>query len=268
MSETREGLSSPPLLDDHDRPGPPPLMAEEHRRVSKGLTAFIALFSLAAFGGIVWYAYDQGLRTGIEETAPLIRAEQTPVRVKPKNPGGMKIPHQDKMIFDQLSEVDTSDPPVERLLPRPEEPTRIGKISTDKAKLDTATSKVSPPKRGTTTAITKPTAKTVPNSGNETKLSPGVPADPTQSQRVPPALTVEVPPKPPSSAQKLETGAVSNPTKQSANALPMSTKPTEGGEFRIQIGAFRSESVARDVWSRAKALHRKELESLSTPDLE
>ena len=263
MSESREGPSRPPLLDDHDRPGPPPLMSEEHGRMSKGLTVFIALFSLVTFGAIVWYAYDQGQRSGSDETTPLIRADETPVRVKPKNPGGMKIPHQDKMIFDQLSEVDASDQLVERLLPRPEEPALVGEKPPDQEEVETVASKEASPGGDAAQVSSIPSTKTVSNSGNETKRSSGVSVETEPGQRIPPGLGVLISPKIPARGQKLQRGAASKATTEVANALPASIKPTVGGGFRVQIGAFKSEGVARDVWRRAKDLHRGELGALS-----
>jgi len=250
MSEPRERPSRPPMLDDHDRPGPPPMMSEEQGRMSKGLTVFIALFSLAAFGAIVWYAYDRGLRTGFEETAPLIRADDTPIRVKPKNPGGMKVPHQDKMIFDRLSEVDTPDQPVERLLPRPEEPALVGKKLTDKAKLDpSASAGVATP------VVTMPTDRTASNSGNKTQPSSGETPDAKPDQQVQSKLPVL--------EQKLQRGTVLSAATQPANASPPPIKSTVGGSFRVQIGAFKNEGKARDVWRRAKASHAELLGALS-----
>ena len=33
---------------------------------------------------------------------PLIKADTTPIKVKPKDPGGLKIPHQDKSIYERF----------------------------------------------------------------------------------------------------------------------------------------------------------------------
>lgn len=58
-------------------------------------TAAIYLFS-------VWYAYTIGVRTGSERVAPLIRAERTPAKVKPADPGGLKVPHQGSTVYDPI----------------------------------------------------------------------------------------------------------------------------------------------------------------------
>jgi hypothetical protein len=53
-------------------------------------------------------------------TPPAITADPAPFKVRPENPGGMMIPHQDKLVYGRLSP-DASQP-VERLLPPPEQP--------------------------------------------------------------------------------------------------------------------------------------------------
>ena len=51
---------------------------------------------------------------------PVISADTTPFKIRPNNPGGMMIPHQDKLVYGRLSQ-DASQP-IERLLPPPEQP--------------------------------------------------------------------------------------------------------------------------------------------------
>ena len=84
------------------------------------LVSFVAVLSVAAFAGGLWFAYQQGLRHGGALTAaadvPLIRADERPTKVKPENPGGMEVPDRDKLIYTQKRAA------VEHLLPPPEKP--------------------------------------------------------------------------------------------------------------------------------------------------
>lgn len=66
---------------------------------------------------------------------PIIAADTTPFKVRPENPGGMMIPHQDKLIYGRLSQ-DTPQP-VERLLPPPEQPMIAQPPSTQGAQMAT-----------------------------------------------------------------------------------------------------------------------------------
>lgn len=52
--------------------------------------------------------------------APLIKADRSPVKVRPATPGGMEVPNQDKLIYERLRESDAVR--VEKLMPAPEKP--------------------------------------------------------------------------------------------------------------------------------------------------
>ena len=72
---------------------------------------------MGAFAGGLWFAYVEGMhRAGGAADIPLIRADTSPMKVKPENPGGMQIPDRDMLIYGQQR------PQVEHLLPPPEQP--------------------------------------------------------------------------------------------------------------------------------------------------
>jgi hypothetical protein len=170
MSEQMERPLRPPLLDENDRPGPLSIMSEDPQRSAHGLTLFIAVFALVAFGGIVWYAYDEGRQTGGEETAPLIRADNAPVRARPEKPGGLKVLHQDMQIFGRLGkDGGSSEEPVERLLPRPEKPAPPAIIVVAPAP------KVGNPARATKKLLPSPKPAVVTEATASSKLAPGKP---------------------------------------------------------------------------------------------
>ena len=95
---------------------------EEGRRRPLVLLAIIAL--IVVFAGVVFLAYKQGMKQGAEGNPPVIRADDSPTKVAPTNPGGIEIPHQDKTVYDRLSGGEKSDvqSDAEHLLPSPEEP--------------------------------------------------------------------------------------------------------------------------------------------------
>ena len=84
------------------------------------LRVVVALAVMGAFAGGLWFAYNEGMHrvgSAAGSTAiPLIRADTSPMRVKPENPGGMRIPDRDMLIYGQQR------PQVEHLLPPPEQP--------------------------------------------------------------------------------------------------------------------------------------------------
>ena len=282
MSESMERPPRPPLLDENDRPGPPPIMSEEPRRSSRGLTVFIAAFALVAFGGIVWYAYDQGRKTGSEETAPLIRADTAPVRVRPEKPGGLEVPHQDKLIFEKLSEGGGQDEErVERLLPRPEAPktppspapepeTNTAAIPPAKAPVAAAPQVVSP-SPAPQAAPTGSSSTATTSTGAPRSLLPPPPVIPPQV--APPAPRPEPAPAPkpavapkPADAPKpavRPAGPKSTAPAASASTSAGTVQPVNGGRFRIQIAALRDEAAARAAWLRVQRANRAELGALT-----
>lgn len=66
-----------------------------------------------------WFGYRWAVKPMSGEP-PLITAETTPFKVRPENPGGMVIPHQDKLIYGRIAP--DQQQPVEHLLPAPEQP--------------------------------------------------------------------------------------------------------------------------------------------------
>ena len=86
---------------------------------SSPLKFVIAISGIVVFSAIAWFSYRWISQAG-NNAPPLIQAEQGPYKVRPENPGGISIPHQDKLIYGRLS--GESDQPVERLLPPPEQP--------------------------------------------------------------------------------------------------------------------------------------------------
>ncbi len=94
---------------------------DEGRRRPIVILAILAL--IVVFAGVVFLAYKQGLRQGALDNPPIIRADNSPAKEAPVNPGGMQIPHQDRDVYNRLSgsgEQAASD--AEHLLPKAEEP--------------------------------------------------------------------------------------------------------------------------------------------------
>ncbi len=91
-------------------------------RAARLLPMMVAAVALLSFGAIIYYAYNRGLTTGTEVAAPLITPEG-PAKIKPADPGGLEVPHQDKLVYGALDKT-ADDSRVEQLLPPPEDPMR------------------------------------------------------------------------------------------------------------------------------------------------
>lgn len=80
------------------------------------ITAVVALVVVGAF---IWAGRDRADHDLVGEI-PMIRADETPIKIPPENPGGMEVPHRDKLVYQRLPGGEPAK--VERLLPPPEEP--------------------------------------------------------------------------------------------------------------------------------------------------
>ncbi len=99
----------------------------ERVRSSKWFPLAVVTVCVLVFSWIVSYAYNQGTKSNLRETAaPLIQADASSFKTKPVDEGGMEIPFQDSLVFEKLdssqksSEVETLLPPPEMPMERPE----------------------------------------------------------------------------------------------------------------------------------------------------
>ena len=74
--------------------------AEDEERSRVPLLIVIALIVLAAFAGVVWLAYNQGVQRGRASVA-LVSAPDGPVRTAPDDAGGVATPYTGLKIYDQ-----------------------------------------------------------------------------------------------------------------------------------------------------------------------
>ena len=72
---------------------------------------FIVLIALSFMIGVVWKLYAGGGNGADGQNVPIVRAEQSPYKVIPDDPGGMEIPNKDSTLFGS-----NSDSKVENLL--------------------------------------------------------------------------------------------------------------------------------------------------------
>lgn len=268
MSQDGDGLHA----DGYDRPGPPPELRDPPRR-SRAIGAFLATFALAAFAGVVWYAYDRGLHAGSEATAPLIQADPSPIKVRPEQPGGLDVPNQDKLVYGALRPGQGEESNVERLLPPPEkpaeppapppapaatenEPAQDSAASTDSSASTTVPIPARTPQSAPTTAQ-EGTGQTPPPVTSQT-----VPAPEPAPQPVPQPQANDIPPAKapdPSSTETQVAAAVPPPVPEAkpepkpepaAQPAPPPKPAASEGRFRVQLGAFRDEAAARSEWNR------------------
>jgi len=207
---------------------------EEPNRRRPIILASIAVLILV-FGGVVFLAYKQGINQGAPGEPPILRADNTPDKVAPENPGGTTVPHQDKTIYDRISGEDAVEENVEHLLPRAEEPMAVKKEEVAAA---VETAPLAPP------PVSEATPATVAPS------APGEPANITpQGGAITTAPVEEIPP-------------AATPVEAAAPA----TAPvvTGTGNFLVQLAALRDEASALAMFKKLQAKFPNELGALAS----
>lgn len=224
---------------DMDNFGPGTAYAEPSPGVSgfvKLLVGTIGILVVLAFGWVVWIAYDEGLRTGAVKTVPVIRADIGEIKRKPDEPGGLVVPHQDKLVFNRLAP-GQADEPIERLLPLPEVPIALPVANdTSPPPVKSVGPKATPPDTEIATALTP-------------KL-----VEPGPVKEAPAEIVIASPPEPTELAAKTPTPAlapgdvaVKAPPAPKVEKLPVTAA---GPTWRIQLVSLSSQKDAEAVWTR------------------
>lgn len=106
-------LPANPAYRNHDRGG----------RGGRGMMIAALVGGVALLGGIGAFAMNWGGDSG----APaLVQADGSPMKIRPENPGGSSVPHQDSAVYDTVSRSGGGDQPVQqRLVSGTEEPMAI-----------------------------------------------------------------------------------------------------------------------------------------------
>lgn len=265
-------------VDVTERPGPPPPLRESGGGRSRAVGAFLATFALVAFAGVVWFAYDRGLQVGSEGAAPLITADERPVKIRPENAGGMEIPNQDRLVFDTLRSEEDRLPRVERLLPPPEEPKEP---PAPPAAPPAAVPAPAAQEGGVPPVVIQqePQAQTQPVESPQAAPqddgipparvvapapAPKVPLAPQIAPQTAPQETVAAAPPPPPAPPPAPAAKEPTPAPAPAPTPPPAPAPAapQSGSYYVQLAAVRSEEVARQEWNRLKRRYSGQLGSL------
>ena len=97
-----------------------PALEEDDGLFRKMIPVGLGLVLVALIGGGVVVFLNE--RRAPPQTPPLVLAPQGPEKIKPDDPGGLRVAHQDKLILNEVPAGQVVDESVERLLPPPETP--------------------------------------------------------------------------------------------------------------------------------------------------
>ena len=103
-SEFEQNLSQQVLENIHQAPS---------SKSEKYLSFALVLIAVAGFVGILWYLYDMSQTISEVDgdgNISVVSAPKGPSKMKPEEPGGMDVPHRDKLVFDSMDgKGDTGD---------------------------------------------------------------------------------------------------------------------------------------------------------------
>lgn len=82
---------------------------------------YVVLTVAIGFVALIALAFNQGQTQADQQSIPIIKADAEPFKIKPEQTGGQEIPHQDKLIYEQMGSA-PARPVTEKLLSDAEPP--------------------------------------------------------------------------------------------------------------------------------------------------
>lgn len=164
---------------------------EEPRRGPRPMIVAAALVLAIAVGGGLAFGYKKLMGDGGKVATPIVKADRSPVREKPKDPGGKQQPHTDKKFPNRLDEKAapvTADPPNPAPAPAETEggPRRVTTVIVNKD--GTITPTVPPAPAGPPPPLPGMVVENVPRPELRGPAQPERPVVPVQPvQKAPPA---------------------------------------------------------------------------------
>ena len=220
----------------------------------KIIGAALAFVIVVGFGVGIWYAYDQGVKKGVQLAPPIIKADSDPVKKDPEDRGGMEIAHQDKEVFDVLK-ADKGEEKVEKLMEAPEEATpEAAPVDITETVKEGTVNDIN--KDGAETLMAKPAedaAKMAPKA--EDKMAKATEDAKEEAKKVV-AEKVEKVIEP--AAKMPEKPAVKPAPVVAAKppAAPKKAAEIASANYRVQLGAFRSVDAAEKAWTDLQKAHK------------
>lgn len=239
------------------------------------LVAFLVLVGVLSGG--VWILWGKSFMANRDQAdVPIIRADVTPIKVRPADPGGMDVPDRDKLVYGAIngegagSEVESLLPPPEEPLPLPEQPEIVA--APEPAPEPILPTQTEPAEEGAPLSLeplaleaTAPAIETPPppppaeetetsalDTGSEPPSKPE-PIAAAPSQPEPAAVAPEPEPAPaPQPEPEPAPAPAATATQDTANLA--SRLPT-ADTYRIQLAALRSQDRAEAEWKRLRNAH-------------
>ncbi len=241
-----DGIHIPPLRETAE---------EDENRRANSRSRFGSFFAAAAMaavlmGGAFWWGFEVGKQNALEQIPPVVRADPSPIKEAPTEPGGLQVPHQDKLVLQDVQDDNGVGAPV-TLAPAPEQPAPPPRI----VETDTPTGRA-------VDTVQLPPPPVIREAAPV--------AAPRQLPTVPPIVAAS-PPPPPLPAAETAPIVQSQPAEIPApvTAAPQAAAPVAApapvaatGAFRVQLAAYRSPEAAQTGWQALKTRYEDLLGAL------
>lgn len=239
---------------------------EEESRRTRLIPMAVMAAAVLSFVSLGWYAYDAGVNSVANEELLLVEAEQTPMKERPLEPGGLQFPYQDKSVFETITaDARAADTP--EVISSIEEPLMIEpQTSGLQEQAEVAEQDFMPADANQEViASIAPESDTRPDTRVESAFEPVIAevvpeAAPVEKPTEKPAVVVETPEtpepvaKPAAPIVKAESKPAPAPKTPSATEVIASSSPASGGGS-VQLGAYRSDADARAAWQKISGDH-------------
>ncbi len=191
---------------------------------------------------IGFVAYQQGRDSRKSGEIPTVKAPVEPYKIKPENPGGMEIPNTDKQVFENLvKNPEIKDNKAEIILMKNtvEQPINRDQLKSEAGNL-------------------KPEARIKPEDLAKTAVRPVKETEQIAAKELP---VKEIPTIAPSitkpAIEPVKEAKVKRiePTRDIAIRTDSGASNSKGG-YRLQLGAYKSESEAITSWEAIKKKHQ------------
>ncbi|MDB5490476.1 MAG: sporulation related domain protein [Micavibrio sp.] len=215
------------------------------------LTASVALFILFA---VFWSTYPRG-EDAANGPVPTIRADATPYKATPDNPGGMDIPYRDSTVFEALrTKGDKEGGKIESLLPPAEQPIpkeqMFAGLKTDPIE-DKAAAQQPPKVIEADDVVADKALDSGPVKSSATSEQQGTILPVKDSVKESPTVLGVA-----------ETVTKTEPAAGNAKA-PTAVKTPEAGTYYIQLGSVKDRAAATVEWKKLQKQFPDQLGSLT-----
>lgn len=223
------------MFEDDVRIPPPGYRSAPQRRAAETRRTMMIVAGAGVFVVLCILGYFVATSSSGPDTVPVIEASNTPLKVKPVDPGGLNVNTQTSALLAGSGSGNAN------VAPAPEAPDPAGLAAA--AQQPAAPSSTAAPAPTASSAAATPSASAMPSS-----TAPAATA-PTQA----PAVAVRsVPETPAASAPKQTAMNVPPPSKSAAQvhnlAQEYATPSGKAGHIRVQLAALESQEAAVKEW--------------------